>query len=202
MNLFGRVEPASRVRRLKQRERSAWDRLVTEQNRRVYNLHLRATADPEAAADLTQETFVAAYESIDRFEERSTVETWLYGVALNCQRDWRRRQGRQEVVGEIEDDLPAADPTVEELALLRQRADVICEAVGRLPEPYRRTVALRYFAGVSAVEIAEAEGVEAGTIRWRLYKAIKKLWVMLQPSLGKEAQEDGTGEEGQLRVAP
>lgn len=202
MNLFGRVEPASQVQRLRRRERAAWGRLVTEQNRRVYNLHLRVTANPEAAADLTQETFVAAYESIDRFGGRSTVETWLYGVALNCQRDWRRRQGRQEVVGEIEEDLPAADPTVEELALLRQRADVICEAVGRLPEPYRRTVALRYFAGVSAVEIAQVEGVDSGTVRWRLHKAMDKLWVMLQPSLGKEAQEDGTGEEGQLRVAP
>jgi len=195
MNLFGRVEPASQVQRLRRRERAAWDRLVTEQNRRVYNLHLRVTAIPVAAADLTQETFVAAYESIDRFGGRSTVETWLYGVALNCQRDWRRRQGRQEVVGEIEEDLPAADPTVEELALLRQRADVICEAVGRLPEVYRRTVALRYFAGVSAVEIAQVEGVDSGTVRWRLHKAMDKLWVMLQPSLGKEAQEDGTGEQ-------
>ena len=69
------------------------------------------------------------------------------------------------------------------------------------PEVYRRTVALRHFAGLSAAEIAEGEGVEAGTVRWRLHEAHKRLWAILQPALGEETG-DGSGQDGELRIAP
>ena len=61
--------------------------------------------------------------------------------------------------------------TAEELAGLRERREQIYDAVRRLPEPYRRTVALRYFAGMSTAEVASGEGVEEGTVRCRLHVA-------------------------------
>jgi len=70
--------------------------------------------------------------------------------------------------------------------VLRQRADLVTGAVQRLPEAFRRAVALRYYLELPATEIALVEGVAAGTVRWRLHEALRKLWVMLQPSLGKE----------------
>ena len=187
--------------RLKSRDRATWDRLVSEQQRRLFNLHLRLTGDREAAADLTQETFVSAYETVHRFEGRSSPETWLYGVALNCNRDWQRRMGRHDPPEDLDENAADPEPSAAELAELNQRSDLVCEAVQRLPEQYRRVVALRYFAGVSAADMAASEGVDAATVRWRLHQALNKLWVMLQPSLGKEAQDDH-GEAGRLRVAP
>ena len=82
--------------RLKRRDRAAWERLVGEEYARVFNLHLRLASDRETAADLTQETFAAAYGSIDSFRGQCKPATWLYSVALNCNRSWRRAQGRHE----------------------------------------------------------------------------------------------------------
>lgn len=171
---------------LRRQDRTAWDRLVAQQYRRIYSLHVRLCGDPDAAADLTQETFVAAYQSIGGYSGQGRPEAWLYGVAMNCSRNWRRRQGARVPEDELEEDLPDATPTVEQTALLRARADLLADAVRRLPEPYRHTVALKHWGELSAEEIAQSDGVDAGTVRWRLHQAMRKLWVMLQPHLGQE----------------
>lgn len=193
--------PAEAVR-LGRRDLIAWEDLVRAQYRRIYNLHLRLASDAEVAADLTQDTFEQAWKAVASYQGRSRPEVWLYGVALNVNRNWWSRQRREERAEEPDlEDLPDPEPTAEELAILHQRSDLVCAAVRRLPEVYRRTVALRYFLGVPAVEIAQSEGVEAGTIRWRLHEALRRLWVMLQPALGKESGEDAPGDHGTLRLA-
>ena len=187
--------------RLKQRDRGAWERFVGEEYARVFNLHLRLTSDRETAADLTQETFAAAYGSIDGFRRQCKPATWLYSVALNCNRSWRRAQGRHEPPDELSEDLPDPEPTAEELAALREQRELLYDAVQRLPEVYRRTIALRYFAGLSTAEVAAGEGVEEGTVRWRVHRAVQRLWTMLQPVIGEENPgERGSGRE--LRIAP
>jgi RNA polymerase sigma-70 factor (ECF subfamily) len=186
---------------LRARDPSAWEVLVEDEYARVYHLQLRLTSDPDVAADLTQETFAAAYEAIDTFRGRCRPSTWLYGVALNYHRGWRRAQGRREPPETLDEDLPDAQPTAEELAVLRERRELLYDAVQRLPEVYRRTVALRCFAGLSTAEVAAGEGVEEGTVRWRVHRAVQRLWQMLQPTMGEEAG-DGRGPDRELRVAP
>ena len=150
-----------------------------------------------------QDTFEQAWKSAAAYQGRSRPEVWLYGVALNVNRNWWSHQRREEPGDEPSlEDVPDPEPTAEELAILHGRSDLVCAAVRRLPEAYRRTVALRYFLGVTAVEIAESEGVEAGTIRWRLHEGLRRLWVLLQPTLGKESEEDAPGNHGALRLAP
>ena len=172
---------------IRERDRAAWDRLVVGQHARIFNMHLRLTGAREAAADLTQETFVSAFQSASTYSGRSRPEAWLYGVALNCNRNWYRKTGRVEPPDDLDDNMPDPSPSAEDLAQLRQRSDLVCDAVRRLPEIYRRAVALRYFAGVPATEIAESDGVDAGTVRWRLHAGLKKLWVMLAPTLGPDS---------------
>jgi len=167
-------------------DRGTWEQLVREHHGRVFNLLLRMTGDREAAADLTQETFVAAFRSAGTYSGRGRPESWLFGVALNCQRNWRRRQGMHEPPEEAVEDVPDPAPTPEELAQLHERRDLLVDAVRRLPEAYRRTIALRYWAGLPAADIALAEGIDAGTVRWRLHHAQQRLWTLLQPHLGKE----------------
>jgi RNA polymerase sigma-70 factor (ECF subfamily) len=187
--------------KLKDRDRAAWERLVDDEYTRVYNLHLRLTSDSDAAADLTQETFAAAYASIGSFRGRSKPETWLYSVALNCNRSWRRARGRHEPEDELSEELPDPQPTAAELAALREERELLYHAVQRLPEVYRRTVALRYFAGLSTAEVAAGEGVEEGTVRWRCHRAVQRLWSMLQPLIGEENRGE-RGHAPELRIAP
>jgi len=174
---------------LRQRDRRAWDRLVAGEHARIFNLHLRLTGDREAAADLTQESFVAAYQSANSYSGDGTPRAWLYGVALNVNRNWLRRSGRREPPEQLDDQLPDINLGPEELAILREHRELVVAAVRELPEVYRRAVALRYFAEMSGPEIAQAEGVEPGTIRWRLHEASKRLWAILQPKLGEECDD-------------
>lgn len=201
LNVLRRVTEGSVKRRLKGRDRAAWEGLVASEYVRIFNLHLRLTGDREVAADLTQETFVSAYLSAHTFRGKCRPATWLYGVALNCNRNWRRRAGRHEPPEELDEELPDPDPTAEEIATLRERNDLVCQAVQRLPDVYRRTVALRYFAELSTAEIACGEQVDEGTVRWRLHRAMSKLWVMLKATLAEENQDE-TGAQGRIQLAP
>ena len=182
--------------RLQRRDRAAWDKLVTHEYARIFNLHLRLTGNRDTAADLTQESFVEAYRAARGFEGRGRPEAWLYGVAMNRYRNWRRRTGVAEppedlgAPEELTEDVPDPAPTAEDLAALRERADLVVGAVQRLPEVYQRTIALRYFAGLSTPEIAASEGVDEGTVRWRIHQALQKLWVMLKPKLEEGKDND------------
>jgi len=182
-------QPPDLGERMRRRDRTAWDRLVADEHARLFNLHLRLTGDREAAADLTQDTFVEAWGSADGYSGEGSPRAWLYGVALNVNHNWLRRSGRREPPEQLNDELPDLNPSAEELAILRERRQMVVAAVRELPEVYRRTVALRYFAEMSGPEIAQAEGVEPGTIRWRLHEASKRLWAILQPRLGEECDD-------------
>ncbi|MHB8995925.1 MAG: RNA polymerase sigma factor [Armatimonadota bacterium] len=178
-----RGESPDLAKRLQRQDRAAWDELVALEHRRLFNLHLRLCGDREQAADLTQETFKCAYQSSHTFSGRCQPQTWLYSVALNVNRNWWRQQGRHEPPEELRDDLADPEPSAEQLAILHEQGHLVNEAVSRLPEAYRRAIALRYFAGITAMEIAAAEGISAGTIRWRLHEALKRLWETLEPQL-------------------
>lgn len=176
--------------RIRSRDREAWNNLVGREHQRLFNLHLRLCGDRETAADLTQETFKSAYESADKFRGRCAAATWLYAVGLNVNRNWWRRQGRLNPPEVVDERHPDPEPTPEQLALLHEQSHLVNEAVAGLPQTYREVVALRYFAGVPAVEIAAAEGVPAETVRWRLHRALQLLWAALGPQLGKEHNHD------------
>jgi RNA polymerase sigma-70 factor (ECF subfamily) len=188
-------------RRFAEKDREVWDRLVHDEHGRIFNMHLRLIGDREAAADLTQETFAEAWRSAGGYSGEGPPRAWLFGVAANVNRSWLRKQGRREPEDEVDDTLPDPEPTAEEIAILRERQDLILGAIRELPENYRRTVALRYFGGLTGPEIADVEDVEPGTIRWRIHEANKRLWAILEPTLGEEG-DDEAGQDGELRIAP
>src|SRR5216110_1743261 len=93
------LRPASEdqfIERLRRGEAAAYERLVTEQSGDVYALLFRLTNDAEEARDLTQETFLRAFQSINRFRGDADLRTWIYRIAINKARNrwrwWRRRR--------------------------------------------------------------------------------------------------------------
>jgi RNA polymerase sigma-70 factor (ECF subfamily) len=190
LHLLARSKLGPAPGKIRSRDRDAWNTLVDHEHRRLFNLHLRLCGDREAAADLTQETFKAAYETAHNFGGRCQPETWLYGVALNVSRNWFRRQGRISPPEVVDETLPDPEPSPEQLALVREQSQQVYGAVASLPQTYREVVALRYFAGVPAVEIAAAEGIPADTVRWRLHRGLMLLWAALAPELGKEQDHE------------
>src|SRR5438552_14974086 len=127
------------LERLRRGEAAAFEHLVKERSGDVYALLYRLTEDAEEARDLTQETFLRAFQSISRFRGEADLKTWIYRIAINQARNrwrwWRRRRREVHVSldaasGQYEqplsDRLPAPDEAnPEQKTLARERETVL-----------------------------------------------------------------------------
>ncbi|WP_040337154.1 sigma-70 family RNA polymerase sigma factor [Candidatus Blastococcus massiliensis] len=126
-----------------------------------------ALGDPGSADDLTQETFLRAFESLHRFEGRSSVRTWLLTIARRVCADAVRYRRRRRLTLVGDDDalaaVPAsggADPTGEGAA--------VADLLARMEPDRREAFALTQLLGLSYAEAAEVAGCAVGTIRSRV----------------------------------
>ncbi|MBC7912182.1 MAG: sigma-70 family RNA polymerase sigma factor [Pyrinomonadaceae bacterium] len=185
------------IERLKAGEATAFDRLVEERSGEVYALLYRLTEDAEEARDLTQETFLRAFQHINRFRGDADLKTWIYRIAINQARNrwrwWRRRRRDATVSLDSVDDQHAEplgarlrdckglDPEQETLA--REREQAIMTALRSLSRSYRETVILRDIEGLSYEEIAAALEISIGTVKSRLARGRDELRRKLGSSL-------------------
>jgi RNA polymerase sigma-70 factor (ECF subfamily) len=123
--------------------------------------------DPASADDLTQETFLRAFRALPSFEGRSTVRTWLLGIARRVCADHLRTVQRRR---RFEARLPAAEPAPDHAGWLGAR-----DLLRDLPEDRRAAFLLTQLAGLSYAEVAELEGVPVGTVRSRVARARAQL---------------------------
>jgi RNA polymerase sigma-70 factor (ECF subfamily) len=170
------------VDRLRAGEAAAFDRLVQERSGDVYALLYRLTEDAEEARDLTQETFLRAFQNISRFRCDADLKTWIYRIAINQARNrwrwWRRRRRDQTIsldveTGERQETLSAslpdrAQPNPEQETLERERERLLSRALQTLGRPFREAVILRDVEGLSYEEIAQALEISIGTVKSRL----------------------------------
>lgn len=164
--------------------KSAYVEAVEQHYERIYALLYRLARDTVLAEDLTQDTFAKAWRSMDRFEGRSSLGTWLYKIALNTYRDHLRRNRVPIDSLEDEDSLSSPDPApglIESLAAEQLQLRVQ-QAVDRLPEIYREVVILRCYQGLKYREVAELLEVPIGTVQHRIHVAFEKL----RAALGEE----------------
>src|ERR671918_1835202 len=89
------------IERLKRSDPAAFEKLVNERSGEIYGLLYRLTENAEEARDLTQETFLRAFQSIGQFRGESDLRTWIYRIAINQARNrwrWWRRRHRDSTV--------------------------------------------------------------------------------------------------------
>ncbi len=171
------------IDRLRAHDAAAFEQLVMERSGEVYALLFRLTEDSEEARDLTQETFLRAFQAIAKFRGDADLRTWLYRIALNQARNrwrWWRRRRRDRTVSldaplnrESDESFGASlsqsgalDP--EQQALLNEREAVLLKALGTLRSTYREVVVLRDVEGLSYEECAAALSISIGTVKSRL----------------------------------
>ena len=135
----------------------------------------RSVGDRTEAEDLAQETFVAAFKALPTFRAESKFSTWLYRIAANKCKDWLRvkrpGQGVQDVdVEEVFDDRVVEERTPERLLSQQQVAARLDQAIQRLPPLYREAFVLKHVEGLSYEEMQEIVGVNADTLKMRVYK--------------------------------
>jgi len=192
-----RVQDGQFIERLKRGESAAFETLVSERSGEIYGLLYRMTENAEEARDLTQETFLRAFQSIRSFRGDSDLRTWIYRIAINQARNrwrwWRRRRRDSTVSIDSTDEngKPALVATLkaenvqspEQDTLAHERERILRSALKGLRRVYRETVILRDIEGFAYEEIAVALDISVGTVKSRLARGRQELRSKLEGSL-------------------
>jgi len=183
------------VERYLQGDSAALERLVVKYQNRIYNVVLKICADPDDAAELTQETFVKVIQNLDRFEGRSGFYTWAFRIAVNLTLNYCRRntrlavrsldaeqrqydsQERQVLKDYLSDD---SSPDAAVVVQRKELYEIATKALMGLDEAQRAVVILRDIEDMSYARIAEVLDIELGTVRSRLSRARSKLREVLE----------------------
>jgi RNA polymerase sigma-70 factor (ECF subfamily) len=192
------VDPAL-VRACQRGEPDALDALIRATYADVYALSRRMLADPEEAADATQEVFVRVMRSVLGFRGDSAFGTWLHRVTVNvCLTMLRKRSRAREaglVAGSTPFGLPGDEASLASSAPLPDEAAEIADLAARseaalatLPEDARTVVVLRDIEGLSTKEVAELLEVTESVVKVRLHRAHAKLRaLLLSPASPRES---------------
>ncbi len=154
----------------------------------IYRFALRLTRDRDRAEDLTQDTFLRAYQSWETFTPGTRVKSWLFTICRNLflRREERSRRHR-EIVSEVKEEDPrriSREPGI--FATARQHDpegafwreivdDEVVRAIENLPEEFREAVVLSDVEDLSYNEIAEVLELPVGTVKSRLFRGRKRL---------------------------
>ncbi|MBN2371293.1 MAG: sigma-70 family RNA polymerase sigma factor [Vicinamibacteria bacterium] len=161
----------------------AFSRLVSLHEGMVFNLAARLLGDAEEARDVSQEVFLQVYRTLDRFQGRSSLRTWIYRIVVNqChnrRRFWRRRhRGRscalEDLTGTDEVRLSSsgsAAPSPLECCERHEKERLVRSALERLSFEHRVVLLLREIEELSCEEIARTLRLPRGTVKSRLARA-------------------------------
>lgn len=147
----------------------AIDQIVSENYAKVYRFCARRVGD-DSAADITQETFVTMQKNFSKFEGKSKVSTWLFGIAHNLCRN-HSRKAKQDAVP-LENWIDPGANNHENAVCARETLQA---ALKTLSEEHREVVLLHEIEGLTYAEIAELTNVPEGTVKSRLHHAFNNL---------------------------
>jgi RNA polymerase sigma-70 factor, ECF subfamily len=181
------------VRKVQAGDVAAFDRLILKYRERVFSVIYNLCANREDAADLTQGTFIKAFQSINRFQGQSSFFTWLYRIGVNATLTHLRKNrlrtffsfesiAEEDKSSEVIDALTDKTGTEREL-YVKELQEKLNEALQKLSINHRMVVTLFEIDGLSHNEIAEIMNCSVGTVRSRLHYAKQLLQAELQSYL-------------------
>lgn len=179
------IEDAERhlVHRVALGDRQALNSLVSRHQRMLFQYLVQITPNREVAEEILQDTFVAVWQSANTFGGRSSVRTWLIGIARRQAHNTLRRAQLSLAKEDELRDVPATEPEPEASALSTFEREALVEGLTKLSPLHREVLVLTFVHGLSYQEIAEALRVPVGTVRSRLSNAKVALRGHLEPTL-------------------
>ena len=197
---------AGLVKQCQQGDSGAMERLILRYQNRIYNVILKICADPDDAAELTQETFVKIIENIGKFEGRSGFYTWAFRIAVNLTLNYCRRNvklgfksldaelaphahggqvqydsQKSQLLRQFLSDDSSLDPAA--VAQSKDLCEIAVGALMKLDDAQRAVVVLRDIEGMDYAQIARVLDIELGTVRSRLSRARSKLRQIMEAIL-------------------
>lgn len=174
------------IRRIASGDRQALTALYMRYRQPLFRYLLQLTPDRGLAEELLQDTLVAVWRSAKRFEGRSSVQTWLLGIARRQAHNTLRQRGLPLADASALIELPATDPEPEEAALASVAREELANAFGQLSPVHREVLALTFVEDLSYQETAQVLGVPVGTVKSRLSHARRALRTLLDSRKGAE----------------
>jgi RNA polymerase sigma-70 factor (ECF subfamily) len=177
------------VRRCVAGDTEAWEEIVRQFNRRIYNVCYRFTGSADSAEDLAQEVFIKMYRTLDSYSpEKGAFSTWIMTMTRNLLVDHFRKSRQDRVtdsmdagVTEDEDAVPLSDriqdaaPSAQERMERRETQEMVQKAIQKLSPELREAVILRDLQDMDYKEIALALKVPEGTVKSRINRGRMEL---------------------------
>ena len=164
----------------------AYAQLVNRYKDMVYTLAIRMMRNREEAEEVAQDTFIKVFSSLNKFKGNSKFSTWIYKVTYNTCLD--RIKKNKKYLNDVAIDefifnkLDAIDNALENM-IKEEKSKCIKNCINKLPEDSSALLTLFYFEELSLEEISEIINVEVNTAKVKLFRARKKLAVILEQYL-------------------
>ena len=177
-------EERNLVRAAQKGDKAAFETLVQRHQHRVFAVARGILRRQEDVEDIEQQVFVKAYFSLKRFDQRAAFSTWLYKITVNECWDLLRKRKARPLVYESDfseeqsrqyaspDREVAQGPDTSDRMAMRQRLDTM---LNQLEKRDRAMLVLKEVEGFSVEEIAESMGLNANTVKVRLFRARRRI---------------------------
>ncbi len=174
------AETEEAVRRFLQGEEEAFNRIVRQWERKIYNLAWHMLGNREDAQDVVQETFLSVFKSIRNLRDPGSFSTWMYKITLNHCRARRKSRSsllrdsfsdRKEEESALQRDIPATPDGSGPIEAL----DIVRKALADLSEDHRTAIVLKEYAGLSLEELAAVMQCPLSTAKSRLYHGLRQV---------------------------
>ena len=177
-----------------QDDHGAFALLVERWREKIRQLCIRMTGNVHTGDDLAQEVFARVFEKRRDFKGNSRFATWLWRIAVNRCYDELRRPATRARTESIDDesstvvlDIVADMSTPRDRLAAQEEAELVRQALMRLPENYRAVLVLRHYEDLKLREIAEVLELPEGTVSSRMAEALAQLTRLLEPKLAGPA---------------
>lgn len=186
-------------------DQAAWEAIVRQNWRKVFNVAYKFVGRHDEAEDLTQDIFLKLFKSLDTFDRRANFQTWLISISRNLCIDYYRssRKERRTIDRAVNaDDLSPISVEMGPLAELERHdlAALLRQALQRLPPLLRTAVLLRDLHELSYQEIAEQLDLPEGTVKSRINRGRRELAAQVV-RLRRQAENQGRAAAGRRRPA-
>lgn len=168
------------VKKAREGDQRAYAELLSSYRDSLFFMMNKMVNNVADAEDLTIESFGKAFKLLDNYTGKYAFSTWLFKIATNHCIDFLRKQKKHLLLsideGSDDDILPnqyilSENPDPEEKMIWQQKGELLNDFINRLHPDYQDIIKLKYFHGLSYIEIAKELGISVGTVKARLYRS-------------------------------
>jgi RNA polymerase sigma-70 factor (ECF subfamily) len=184
------------IQRCLKGDEAAWEVIVRQNWRRVFNVAYKFVGRHDQAEDLTQDIFLKVFKSLETFDRRANFQTWLVSVSRNLCIDHYRSVRKEREMLDRDDtaiELASSPNSDEQMAVLEQRDRValLREAMANLPQTLRTAVVMRDLQELTYQEIADKLDLPEGTVKSRINRGRNELARQIRKLRGADYRPSG-----------